>query len=415
MGTPSTAETPALCVKASEVGPPDRPAASISGGNHLHLECECSLCSPGHSELLRCSAEPGREVVAMEAAPIAVYEVDPLLDPRWSAFLARADRASIFHTPEWLRALQETYGYSPVVFTTSAPGEVLRNGIVFCRVSSVLTGRRLVSLPFSDHCDPLVNSQEELTAILSHAAGQAGSESIRYVEVRPLHEDLASVDEFAPHQIYQFHAVDLRVGADRLFQGLHRNSFQRKIQRAAREELTYESAATPAFVEAFYRLFVMTRRRHGLPPPPIAWIYSLIRHLGDAVQVHLVFRGQLPVAGMLTLVYKNTIMYKYGGSDLRYAHLGGMPLAFWTVMRTASSRGLEWFDLGRCDADNPGLIKYKDRLGSVRFPITYWRAPNASSSLPESLNHSTAAKRICSLAPDRIRIFAGKILYRHFG
>ena len=44
------------------------------------------------------------------------------------------------------------------------PSPVASNEIrlVFCRIHSWLTGRRLVSLPFSDHCEPLYDSEEEL-------------------------------------------------------------------------------------------------------------------------------------------------------------------------------------------------------------------------------------------------------------
>jgi hypothetical protein len=59
---------------------------------------------------------------------MSVYEIDPLLDPRWPEFLQRNPRASIFHTVGWLDALKRTYGYEPVAYTTrqepswAAPG-----------------------------------------------------------------------------------------------------------------------------------------------------------------------------------------------------------------------------------------------------------------------------------------------------
>src|SRR2546430_5296635 len=95
-----------------------------------------------------------------DALPI-LYSLDPLEDPRWAEFVQRHPRASVFHTPGWLEALRRTYGYEPVVYTTSLPRAELTNGLVFCRVRSWLTGRRLVSLPFSDHCEPLVHNSEE--------------------------------------------------------------------------------------------------------------------------------------------------------------------------------------------------------------------------------------------------------------
>ena len=46
----------------------------------------------------------------------------------------------------WLESLRLTYGYDPLVFTLSPAGRELENGIVFCRVRSWLTGRKLVSV-----------------------------------------------------------------------------------------------------------------------------------------------------------------------------------------------------------------------------------------------------------------------------
>ncbi len=86
-----------------------------------------------------------------------LYQIDPVRDPRWAVFLKRHPRASVFHTPGWLEALCRSYGYESIGYTSSPPGEEIRNGLVFCRVDSWLTGRRMVSLPFSDHCEPLFN------------------------------------------------------------------------------------------------------------------------------------------------------------------------------------------------------------------------------------------------------------------
>ncbi|MEK7349845.1 MAG: hypothetical protein AAB177_03170, partial [Nitrospirota bacterium] len=77
-----------------------------------------------------------------------IYTIDPLRDDRWAELTARHPRSSVFHTSGWLRALQTTYGYEPVAFTTSPPSRELKNALLFCVVRSWLTGDRLVSLPF---------------------------------------------------------------------------------------------------------------------------------------------------------------------------------------------------------------------------------------------------------------------------
>jgi hypothetical protein len=87
-----------------------------------------------------------------DGCDMTVYEIDPMRDPRWDEFLETHQHASIFHTRRWLEALRRPYGYAPVAFTTSSPGHQIVNGLPFCQIPSWLSGRRLVSLPFSDHC-----------------------------------------------------------------------------------------------------------------------------------------------------------------------------------------------------------------------------------------------------------------------
>ena len=110
-------------------------------------------------------------VCSLGTCPLPVYRLQPLEDPRWADLVDRHPRSSVFHTIAWLEALRRTYGYEPVAYTTSSPGERLKNGLVFCRVASWITGRRLVSLPFSDHCEPLVDSLADEVLLLKAVRG----------------------------------------------------------------------------------------------------------------------------------------------------------------------------------------------------------------------------------------------------
>ena len=92
---------------------------------------------------------------------VALHEINPLEDPRWRRFVENHPRSTVFHSFEWLEALRRTYGYEPIAVTTCPPHSELLNAAVFCRVESILTGRRLVSLPFSDHCDVLEGAPED--------------------------------------------------------------------------------------------------------------------------------------------------------------------------------------------------------------------------------------------------------------
>ena len=178
--------------------------------------------------------------VTSERRATSVYEFNPICDPRWEAFVESHPQASVFHSTNWLKALQTTYGYEPLVVTTSSPDARLTNGLLFCRVNSWLTGRRFVSLPFSDHCEPLVNNSVELCDLLLHMKQYLETGKWKYIEMRPIACQPGSETGFGRSITYSFHRLNLRKSTEELFRSFHKDCVQRKVRRAEREKLHYE-------------------------------------------------------------------------------------------------------------------------------------------------------------------------------
>lgn len=343
-----------------------------------------------------------------------VYTFNPLEDPRWPEFIDGHARASIFHTQGWLGALRRTYGYEPIVCTTSPPTERLTNGIVFCLIRSWLTGCRMVSLPFADHCEPLVEREEDRKELLGFLKFVLEKDKLKYVELRPLRSDLVSEAGLEKAGSFYFHILDLRPPLALLFQNLHKDSIQRKIKRAEREALRYEAGRSETLLAQFYSLFLMTRRRHSLPPQPIDWFRNLIALLGDGLTIHVAYQRQQPIASILTLRHHGTLVYKYGCSNASYHSLGGMPLLFWKAIEWGKEHGIQAFDLGRSDCANPGLITFKDRWGAARSTLAYGRICTRRRDAGEAYGMQLV-KRAFARMPDSLLTVAGRLLYRHVG
>jgi CelD/BcsL family acetyltransferase involved in cellulose biosynthesis len=345
-----------------------------------------------------------------------VYKLDPLEDPRWPELLRHHPQATIFHTPGWLNALRGTYGYEPMVLTTSAPNAELRNGLVFCQINSWLTGRRLVSLPFSDHCQPLADGAD-LEAVLEYLRNRARSERWKYIELRLLSGD-GSVESRAPFikgTGYGFHKIDLRPDADTIFRGFHDSCIRRKIRKAERERLTYEAGQSDSLLRKFHHLLVLTRRRHMLPPQPLAWFQNLIARLKEQLTIHVVSKDGEPAASIMTLSYKTSLVYKYGCSDSKFNNLGGTPLLFWKAIQEGKQAGAEEFDLGRSDLEDPGLSTFKGHLGGAASELNYYRYCISQSRKSPATSKRSYLREAFARMPDPIFTGAGRLLYRHMG
>jgi hypothetical protein len=350
--------------------------------------------------------------------PMTVYRIDPLRDPRWAQFVQVHPRATVFHTPGWLEILRRTYGYECFGLTTTPPGDELTNGMVFCHVTSWLTGSRWVSVPFSDHCDPLIDRTEDLYSILDWVGHESTRARTRYVEIRPL--DSGMVPDGSTHfrrsKEFRIHLLDLRPSVEELYRSFDKHSVQQRIRKAEKEGLFCEEGSSPALLKKFYHLMVLTRRRHRAPPQPMAWYSNLLAVLGDKARIRVASKDDMPVAGILTVSHCISMIYKYACSDERYNNLAGNVFLFWRAIRDAKESGAQVLDMGRSDLDNPGLINFKSNWGAVNSTLTYWRFPELSPARKtDRFRVREIGGYLLSRLPDRCLIAVGKVLYKHAG
>jgi len=343
-----------------------------------------------------------------------VYELDPLSDSRWPALVTAHPQASVFHTCAWLSALKATYGYRPLVLTTCPPGAPLTDGIAFCEVRSWLTGSRLVSLPFSDHCEPLMNAPEALDAVLKHARRAVEQGRYKRMEVRPHTAPGKEVRDFQLKGGAVLHRLDLTAPADQLFRSFHKDCIQRKIRRAERENLVYEEGSSEAQLNDFYRLMTMTRRRHGLPPQPLQWFRALIAAFGPSLKVRIARKDGIAAASIVTISHDQTMVYKYGCSDSSANKYGGTPMLFWQAIQEAKANGQNELDMGRSDLQDPGLSVFKEHWGSVPAPLTYWQYP-AAEAKKRPIGQKKLANHMITASPNWVLLLASNTLYRHMG
>ncbi len=342
-----------------------------------------------------------------------IYEINPTSDARWDNFVAGHPSSSVFHTRGWLQALQDTYGYVPMAFTTSAPDDELTGAIPACEIVGWLGRRRLVSLPFSDHCALLTSNQAQRGQLLDYLRAAVDGGRYTHVELRDAGEDALEDRAFVACGKFAFHTLDLRPELSTILHNCHADCIQRKIRRAERDGVSVESGNSAALLEQFYQLVLKTRRRHGLPAQPVEWFRNILRRLSEQAKVWIASQDGQPITGIFTLQHQQTLTYKYGCSDRKFSSLGGTQLLFWKAIEEAKRSGLLEMDMGRSDLDNPGLIQFKDRWNAVRTSIRYHRYPEKKAARKSS--HGSVGKQVWSHAPERVIEAAGRILYRYMG
>lgn len=301
-------------------------------------------------------------------ATIAI--LNPLEDASWDRKIAAFADATCFHTAGWARVIHDTYGFAPCYFAAARPGG-FDSLLPVMGVSSVLTGRRGVSLPFTDCCDPLRTPGQDVRPLLAAAVRHAEAQSWRYVEFRTG----KGIPPAAPATVrYFIHRLCLKHGEDAAWSGLN-GAARRSVRKARESGVTVATGQDRDALKEFFRLHCLTRKRLGVPPQSFTFFANIGRHLLDhnlATIFLASYRGR-NIAAAIFLHFGTSVMFKFGASDLAYQQLRANNLLMWEAISHFAAQGRHDFHLGRNETDNPGLRRYKLAWGSTEGELAYHR------------------------------------------
>lgn len=349
---------------------------------------------------------------------VDVRMIDPRLEPRWDAFAEAHPAASVFHTAAWCRVLADTYNFRPMYVAAFDDEGEIRAAVPLMLVDSWLTSRRLVGLPFSDLCTPLVSDESYGLAALQVAQAQVDAVGASVLEMRGRGGVDAPALGFHNGTNFLRHVIPLHASENTMKARLH-DSARRAIKKAEREGITVREATDIESMREFYRLMVLTRRKHGLLPQPWRFFRNLHKHLFETGAGRLLlaeYNGRV-IAGDLLLRFRDELVYKFNASDPAFLHLRPNNLLLWQAMVTGGAAGCKSLDLGRCDLENDGLRRFKLLWGSEEETLSYYYYPSnkGPSGLLSARYTRSALALFVKFAPTMALQGMGTALYGNFG
>jgi hypothetical protein len=321
------------------------------------------------------------------------------------------DGHTTFHSQAWCRTLCETYRYKPL-YLCEGPPEAPAFILPLVEVRSILTGRRGVSLPFTDACSPLGDSATHSRNAFKAAAALGRKRGWRYMEFRT--GGMAGAEKRA-WCVFLEHHIPLSDDQDEMFTRLSSGT-RRGIRKAEREGVEVKIETSLEAVRTFYHLNCLTRREHGLPPQPFKFFATLHRHnllKGQGIVATAYHRGEA-AASSLFLSFGKSTLFKYGASNRRFQHVRPSNLVMWQAICWYAQRGFTSLCLGRTAVHNEGLLRFKRGWGATETELPYFRYDlKYSAYLTAPRNNSTMSNAIFRKVPLPLSRLAGALLYRH--
>jgi CelD/BcsL family acetyltransferase involved in cellulose biosynthesis len=344
---------------------------------------------------------------------MTILEVDPRTDLGWHRLVTQ-EPSDVFHAPEWVRVLADTYEFDTRALLVVDEAGRPRAGVPYCPIRD-LRGSRLVTLPFSDYCDPLVAEPAHWDAMLEQLC-QHGSPYL----CRCLHNDLPAADKRCTvTKLAHWHAADLTPDLEGLWRRLD-ESARRAIRKAEKAGVTVQVAEDEKLLRAFYDLHLGVRKfKYRLLAQPYRMFEKVWQHFlapGKGRLIVASLANQV-IAGAVFLEWRDRLYYKFGASDPTELCHRPNDLIIWEAMKHAKAVGLRTLDLGLSDWDQSGLVRYKRKFATEEKTIRFLRGASGVECEPAPvprLLHELTALLTDPAVPDHVSETAGGLLYRYF-
>ena len=109
--------------------------------------------------------------------------LNPITHPSWDDLVIPKQPFSFFYSKSWAEVICKSYNYKPYYFLLSDENKKIALAPMI-EIRSHLTGKRGVSLPFTDHCEPIFSEERYFTYLLKHIINVGEKSGWKYIEIR---------------------------------------------------------------------------------------------------------------------------------------------------------------------------------------------------------------------------------------
>ena len=318
---------------------------------------------------------------------------------------------SVFHSSAWAKILSHTYGFTPIYFT-AFHGNKLVSAIPVVEVKSWLTGKRGVSLPFTDESEALGLSDDATARLTTEVLNLGRTRGWRHVEFRGNNPKFQNAQ---PSLTFWGHKLTLSPDRDALFNQLE-SSVRRAIRKAQKSGLTVEFSQTLEATREYYALHCQTRKEHGLPPQPFRFFQQIHEHLlSQNLGVVVTARRERQALASAIFFHRDAqAIYKFGASNRAGQDLRANNLVMWEAIQWLANRGVKTLRFGRTSAANEGLRRFKLGWGAQEYPINYFKFDFRKNALTAEKDEAFGwHNQVFRALPVFLARWAGAVLYKH--
>ena len=282
----------------------------------------------------------------------------------WDRFVLQHPRASFFHLSGWKRVIEKTFGHKARYFYCERDGKITGIAPIF-ECSNWLIGRGFISIPLAGYGGIVADDPESEQALLDHAKRLAQSASAGYLELR--HRERELLEGFHANELYVTFNAPLFPDAASNLKRLPKDT-RYMIRKAEKGGLRVQRGVEQ--MTLFYDLFAQSMHRLGTPVFPPALFRNIVEEFPDHTQLMLVYDGTRAVTGVLSFLFRDTILPYYAGATPDATRLAANNFMYWELIKWAGEQGFQTFDFGR-SKKGTGAFAFKSQWNMNAEQLAY--------------------------------------------
>lgn len=287
----------------------------------------------------------------------------------WLAVIEKSPDATFFATPEWIEAVEKSYGYENAtkLFVFEDGQKVLLPLMRTNKVYSIFL--QYLSVPFHNY-GGLFSDKEISEGRVREILKALKGITTRSVVLCPPSFSKVKYPEENKSDKYSTHILDLTPGFEAIWSGYADRDQARK---ARKEGITIRTGETVADYEIYYRMYLDSAKRWGLNDPQPFKLYENICNIAhDKIKLWFAQCGEKDIAGIILGYFNETVIYWGGAFFYEYGKIRPNNLLMIEAIRDACKKGYKQFDF-LPSAGIAGVERFKENFGAIKFEYyTYY-------------------------------------------
>lgn len=340
---------------------------------------------------------------------------------KWEDFVSLPNNAGIWHTLKWKEIIEKEYGFKS--YYLMAINDLKVCGILpLFQVKSMITGNRIVSLPFSYNCGPIADSDSSFTLLTNEAKILAEKLKCEYLELKMrtnLPDESIKKNQLIESKFYYTSVLSLSEDPEVIWNNMDPRRTRWAIRKAEREGVKIRTETNLDDIKVLHELKVLTRQKHGSPAPSHQFFKQIMKEFEpkNMVKLWMAEYDNKIVSALMFYTFKDTVMPAYIASDDDYKSHMPNNLLHWRVIEWACKNGYKYYDFGRTEPENESLLKFKNKWGCQSYKIPYYYYPKQPKLLSQNRGSSkvTLITDCWKKAPVPVIRVLGPYLLKHLG